>query len=185
MSTLRIISGQARGRRLQAVPGDSTRPITDRVKESLFNILGYDIIKANLLDMFGGTGAVGIEALSRGASGVRFIDNHPLAIKTIKANLDTTGLGSGAEVIRADAIAALSRPPDRQFDYIYVAPPQYKNIWQQAMQVIDSNLGWLVSDAWVIVQIHPREYESIPLSNLVEFDQRRYGSTLLVFYEPA
>lgn len=184
MSTLRVISGQARGRRLQAVPGDSTRPITDRVKESLFNILGSDIITANLLDMFGGTGAVGIEALSRGASGVRFIDNHPMAIKTIKANLEITGLGSGAEVLRADAVAALGRPPDRQFDYIYVAPPQYKGIWLQAIQVIDNNPGWLVDDAWVIVQIHPREYESITLTHLVEFDQRRYGSTLLVFYEP-
>jgi 16S rRNA (guanine966-N2)-methyltransferase len=185
MSTLRVISGQARSRRLQVVPGDSTRPITDRVKESLFNILGSDIIAANLLDMFGGTGAVGIEALSRGASGVRFIDNHPMAIKTIKANLETTGLGSAAEVLRADAVAALSRSPDRQFDYIFVAPPQYKGIWLQAMQVIDSNPAWLVSDAWVIVQIHPREYENVTLTNLVEFDQRRYGSTLLVFYEPS
>jgi 16S rRNA (guanine(966)-N(2))-methyltransferase RsmD len=185
MSTLRVISGQARGRRLQTVPGDSTRPITDRVKESLFNILGSDIIEADLLDLFGGTGAVGIEALSRGAAFVRFIDNHPLAIKTIRANLKTTGLESKAEVIRGDAMVAISRPPNRQFDYLYIAPPQYKEIWLHTIKVVDSNSGWLLSDSWVIVQIHPREYVTLTLKNLVEFDQRRYGSTLLVFYEPS
>ena len=82
-----MISGSARGQRLRSVPGDKTRPITDRVKEALFNIISSDIVNASLLDLFAGTGAVGIEALSRGAKHVRFIDTQSQAIKTIKTNL--------------------------------------------------------------------------------------------------
>ena len=84
MSTPRIISGKARGIRLKMVPGDITRPITDMVKEALFNILGPDIEDASLLDLFGGTGSVGIEALSRGAAFCRFIDLHRAAVEVIK-----------------------------------------------------------------------------------------------------
>jgi len=182
MSTLRVISGIARGRRLKTVPGDSTRPITDRVKESLFNILGPDIRDASLLDLFAGTGAVGIEALSRGAAFVRFNERHRLAIRTIRENLELTGLDQKAEVHRMDAFALLRREPDRQFDYVYIAPPQYKDLWKKALLSVDTNSGWLVEDAWVIVQIHPLEFEPVNLENLVEFDQRKYGSTLLVFY---
>ncbi len=92
MAGLRIIGGRARGRKLKAVPGDTTRPITDRTKESLFNIIGGDIEEASFLDLFAGTGSVGIEALSRGASYVRFIDVLRPAIETIKTNLEATGL---------------------------------------------------------------------------------------------
>ena len=84
MASLRVIGGTARGRKLRSVPGDTTRPITDRVKESLFNILSADIEGSCLLDLFAGTGSVGIEALSRGAEFVRFIDKHHTAIKTVK-----------------------------------------------------------------------------------------------------
>jgi 16S rRNA (guanine966-N2)-methyltransferase len=183
VSSPRIISGKAKGLRLKSVPGDITRPITDRVKESLFNILGKDIIEATFLDLFGGTGSVGIEALSRGATYVRFVDLHRAAITTIKANLEHTKLASSAEVVFSDAYALLRQRPDRQFDYAYIAPPQFKNMWQPAIQILDENLGWLSSGAWVIVQIAPREYEKLQLNNLTEFDERKYGSTLLVFYE--
>jgi 16S rRNA (guanine(966)-N(2))-methyltransferase RsmD len=183
LSTPRIIAGKARGLRLQDVPGNITRPITDRVKESLFNILGPEIQGASLLDLFGGTGSVGIEALSRGADFVRFIDLHRAAVNTIKANLEHTRLKAGAEVLLGDAFSVLRQPPDRPFDYIFIAPPQYKGLWQRAMTELDTNLGWLEPDGWVLVQIDPVEYENLPLQNLVEVDQRRYGSTLLVFYE--
>jgi 16S rRNA (guanine966-N2)-methyltransferase len=183
VSSPRIIAGKAKGLRLKSVPGDITRPITDRVKESLFNILGKDIQEATLLDLFGGTGSVGIEALSRGAVSVRFIDLHRAAIATIKANLEHTKLAASAEVILSDAYALLRQRPDRQFDYVYIAPPQYKKMWQPAIQELDQNPGWLTSGAWVIVQIAPREYEKLELKNLTEFDERKYGSTLLVFYE--
>ncbi len=180
---LRIIRGKAKGRRLQRVPGDTTRPVTDRVKEALFNILGADVFGSHWLDLFAGTGSVGIEALSNGAEFVRFVDLHRQAVRTVSANLKHTGLGGGAEVRQGDAFALLSRPADRRFDYVYIAPPQYRGLWKRALLALDAHPDWLVEDAWVIVQIHPKEYEEVPLAHLQEFDQRRYGSTLLVFYE--
>lgn len=183
MSGLRVIAGKARGRKLRSVPGETTRPITDRVKEALFNILGGDIQGASFLDLFAGTGSVGIEALSRGASFVRFLDKEQIAVQTIRENLAHTQLLDGAEVIREDAFRFLERPADRVFDYVYIAPPQYKGIWERALLSLDAHPDWLSSDAWVIVQIHPKEYRPLSLQHLVEFDQRKYGSTLLVFYE--
>ena len=182
MSNLRVISGSARGQQLKSVPGNVTRPITDRVKEALFNIIGPDVRAATFLDLFAGTGAVGIEALSRGADWVRLIDRHPQAVKTIHTNLKRTGLAERAEVLHMDAFAMLERPVDRTFDYVYIAPPQYKEIWKKALQRVDAHPDWLSEDAWVIVQIDPLEYADLPLENLEAFDQRRYGSTLLVFY---
>jgi 16S rRNA (guanine(966)-N(2))-methyltransferase RsmD len=183
MGSLRVISGKAGGRRLRAVPGDATRPITDRAKESLFNILGPDINGATVLDMFAGTGSVGIEALSRGATHVRFVDQQRQAIETIRANLESTGLTQGAEVLRQDAFAVLEREADCRFDYVFIAPPQYKELWKRALRALDERSDWLAEDAWVIVQIHPVEYQALELQNLREFDQRRYGSVLFVFYE--
>ena len=182
MSSLRVISGSARGFRLRSVPGDITRPITDRVKESLFNILGSDVVGSVFLDLFAGTGSVGIEALSRGAALARFIDLHHQAIKIIRTNLETTKLKDRAEVLQADAYAYLGQKVDQRFDYVYIAPPQYKDMWKKALQQIDARPDWLTEDAWVIVQIHPVEFQPLELKNLVEFDQRRYGSTLLIFY---
>jgi 16S rRNA (guanine966-N2)-methyltransferase len=155
LSNPRIISGTARGHRLKSVPGDITRPITDRVKEALFNILGSDIKNATILDLFGGTGSVGIEALSRGAEFARFIDISQSAVNIIKTNLDGTHLASKAEVIRSDAFTILKRAPDRSFDYIFIAPPQYKDLWRLAVLALDANSGWLTPDCWVIVQIDP------------------------------
>ena len=182
MSNLRVISGTARGRRLKSVPGDITRPITDRVKESLFNILGPDIQDSVVLDLFAGTGSVGIEALSRGAAHVCFNDRHRMAVKTVKENLEITGLEAKAEILQMDAFTLLERDPDRKYDYIFIAPPQYKQIWVKALQFLDRNPGWVGNDAWVIVQIDPLELEPVTLRTLVEFDRRRYGNTLLCFY---
>jgi 16S rRNA (guanine(966)-N(2))-methyltransferase RsmD len=112
MKSLRVISGTARGQRLRSVPGDKTRPITDRVKEALFNIIGSDFVNASLLDLFAGTGAVGIEALSRGAEYVRFVDTQTQAIRTIKANLDQTNLSEKTMVIRQDAFKLLASTPE-------------------------------------------------------------------------
>jgi 16S rRNA (guanine966-N2)-methyltransferase len=182
MSGLRVIGGKARGRKLRSVPGDSTRPITDRTKEALFNIIGGDITGASFLDLFAGTGSVGIEALSRGAASACFLDLERSAVQTIQTNLENTGLAQGAEVLRIDAFQYLARPAKRSFDYVYIAPPQYKELWKRALLDIDAARDCLSTDAWVIVQIHPKEYQELVLQNLVEFDQRRYGSTLLVFY---
>jgi 16S rRNA (guanine966-N2)-methyltransferase len=197
--TLRVISGRAKGRKLKSVPGDTTRPITDRVKEALFNIIAGDVVDANWWDVFAGTGAVGIEALSRGAALVRFSDSSRAPIETIKFNLEHCGFKSQAEIRKADAFAFLASTPDRTFEYIYIAPPQYQGMWAKALEIIDENIDWLSEDGWVIVQIDPKEYKratTVPnafggrpvdkplaLENLREFEQRKYGSTLLVFYE--
>ena len=187
MSGLRVIGGTARGRRLYSVPGDTTRPITDRAKESLFNIIGADIQGAIFLDLFAGTGGVGIEALSRGADFCLFVDVNRLPVETIRRNLHLTGFENKAEVLKTDALVLLERNPRHSFDYVYIAPPQYKGLWKQALLKTDSYSDWLSEDAWVIVQIHPVEYEvlkyEVDLKNLHEFDQRDYGSTLFVFYE--
>ena len=181
--SLRVISGTAKGRKLKSVPGDTTRPITDRVKEALFNILAADVIDSVWWDMFGGTGAVGIEALSRGAAFVRFTDLNREPVDTIKANLTATRFESRAEAKRVDAFTLLMSHPDRQFHYVYIAPPQYKEMWSRALAKLDDNIDWLTEDGWVVVQIDPKEYKQLNLENLEEFEQRRYGTTLLVFYE--
>lgn len=178
-----MIAGQARGHKLRAVPGEGTRPITDRAKEALFNIIREDLPGAAFLDLFAGTGSVGIEALSRGAALARFVDRQRAAVDTVRANLESTRLAEKAEVRNADAFAFLGGTPDRAFDYVFIAPPQYKGMWKRALEALDQKANWLVEDAWVIVQIDPKEYEALELQNLLEFDQRRYGTTLLVFYE--
>lgn len=181
--TLRVIAGKAKGRKLRSVPGDTTRPVTDRVKEALFNILAGDVIDSHWWDLFGGTGAIGIEALSRGAAFVRFTDSNRAPIETMKSNVEQCGFKSQSEIRRGDAFTLLSSGPDRKFEYIYIAPPQYHEMWSKALELLDENLGWLSADGWVITQIDPKEYKPLALENLQEFEQRRYGSTLLVFYE--
>jgi 16S rRNA (guanine966-N2)-methyltransferase len=183
---MRVIAGSAKGRKLKPVPGDTTRPITDRTKEALFSILGNWIIEARILDLFGGTGAVGIEALSRGAAHVTFIENSPIATRVIGENLRLTGLANRAYVKRGDAFKFLAQTPDNPFDLIYIAPPQYQEMWARAIQTLDEQLSqWLLPDGAVIAQIHPMEYRELALKNLVLYDERKYGSTLLCFYERA
>lgn len=185
MSQPRIIAGKARGIRLNPVPGNSTRPITDRVKEALFNILSTDVVDASFLDLFGGTGSVGIEALSRGARYCLFLEINDKAIATLTENLKKTRTSEQARVLRTDALKFLTLSCTDKFDYIYIAPPQYNELWQASILRLDNHLSLLSPDGWVIVQIHPIEYKdmALELANLVEFDQRKYGSTLLVFYE--
>jgi 16S rRNA (guanine(966)-N(2))-methyltransferase RsmD len=183
---MRVIAGTAKGKKLKAVPSEETRPITDRAKEALFSILGNWIIEARVLDLFSGTGAVGIEALSRGAGQVTFIDNSPLATRTIGENLRTTGLASRAYVKRVDVFKFLDQPPPdlAPFDLIYVAPPQYKEMWSKVLERLDGRLDqWLLPDGAVIAQIHPIEYRELALERLALYDERKYGSTLLCFYE--
>ncbi len=184
MAGIRVIAGKAKGRKLQMVPGQDVRPIGDRVKESLFNIIGPDIREARFLDLFAGTGSVGIEALSRGAARVLFIDENRRAVETIRKNLEHTKLQEEGAVEQRDAFQLLKYKPKREpFDYIFVAPPQYKGMWLKGVRAIDDNVAWLNPDAWVIAQIDPNEYEDMKLSNLIEFDQRRYGKTLLLFFD--
>ncbi len=178
----RVITGSAKGRRLRMVPGDSTRPITDRAKEALFSILGDWIVEARALDLFGGTGAVGIECLSRGAAFVHFIDLNRAAVETIQANLRHCQLDGQATVERSDSFTFLHRYRGEPFDLIYIAPPQYQEMWSKALGLIDARPELLAENGTVIVQIHPREDAPIDLAFLMEYDRRRYGSVMLVFY---
>lgn len=182
--SLRVIAGSAKGKRLKRVPGDSTRPIMDRVKEALFSIIGPHIVGTQFLDLFAGTGSVGIEALSRGANRAVFIDLDRMALRTIHENLQTTKLQDRADVRRMDAFALLKQMPDAAYDYIYIAPPQYKGLWQRTLLTLDENPAWINANTTVIVQIDPDEQAEITLKQLQAVDERRYGKTLLWFFEP-
>jgi 16S rRNA (guanine(966)-N(2))-methyltransferase RsmD len=180
---IRVIGGIAKGRKLKRVPSASTRPIMDRVKEALFNILGERVVDANFLDLYAGTGSVGIEALSRGAAHATFVENARLAIQTIKANLLHVGLDGFAEVVRADVRDYLRATPSAGFELIYIAPPQYCGLWLETLTLLDENIEHLCLDGWAIVQIDPQERQAVDLRNLQPVDERRYGNTLLWFFE--
>ena len=181
--SLRVIAGTAKGKKLLSVPGDTTRPVMDRVKEALFNILQGDVVDSSWWDLFGGTGAIGIEALSRGAAYVRFSELNRVPAETILINLANCHFSNQAEVRKGDAFSMLAAQADKRFEYIYIAPPQYKEMWVKALKLVDEQTNWLTDDGTVIVQIDPSEYQEVELQNLVESEQRKYGSTLLIFYD--
>ena len=180
--SIRVIAGSAKGRRLKLVPGDSTRPVMDRVKEACFSIIGRGVVDSHFLDLFGGTGSVGIEALSRGAQQAVFLDTDRKAIQTIHDNLALTGFTDRAIVKRSDALAFLRNQPNNPYDFIYIAPPQYKNLWLDALKLLDAKPGWLTADTTVIIQIDPSEQQPVSLQHLAPYDERRYGKTLLWFF---
>lgn len=187
MMPMRVISGSARGRQLKLVPGQTTRPIMDKVKEALFSIIGRRIVQATFLDLYAGTGSVGIEALSRGAGQAIFVERDQAAVQTIQANLEITGLGGRAIIRRTDVLTFLTRPPQTRqpFDYIYIAPPQYKSLWLDTIKLLDRTPAWLGENTTVIVQIDPAELRGhdAAFQHLQSFDQRTYGNTLLWFLE--
>jgi 16S rRNA (guanine966-N2)-methyltransferase len=180
---LRVIAGKAKGRKLKTVPGDTTRPIMDKVKEALFSIIGPSIYGTTFLDLFAGTGSVGIEALSRGAAHVTFVDMERLAIQTIHENLKSTGLDENAVVKRANAFDFLTQSPPRPYDYIYIAPPQYQSLWVETMKRLDQHPAWRAFEPLIIVQIDPKEHQDLELQYLEKIDERKYGNTLLCFFE--
>ncbi len=179
---MRVIGGTARGTNLRAVPGNTTRPILDRVKKPLFDILRPRIANTVFLDLFAGSGGVGIEALSEGASFCTFNDLESAAVATIKTNLKNTHFESKAEVYNIDAFQYLKKAK-KNYDIIYIAPPQYKGIWLEVLKTLAERPQLLNDGGLVIAQIDPKEYEELSSSTLFEFDQRKYGKTLLVFYK--
>jgi 16S rRNA (guanine(966)-N(2))-methyltransferase RsmD len=181
---VRVIAGAAKGRSLAAVPGDSTRPITDRVKAALFSILNSAgmIEGRRYLDLFGGTGAVGIEALSRGAAEVVFCERDRGALRTLQHNLTITGFAERARIIPGDAFGYLARPDTTAFDVIYIAPPQYQELWLRALRAADARPELLLAEGQVIVQVFPKEWNEPELTHLRVLDRRQYGSTALFFF---
>ena len=179
---IRVIAGSAKGRRLNMVPGDSTRPVMDRVKEACFSIIGRGVINARFLDLYAGTGSVGIEALSRGAEHAVFVEMDGKAVQTIQANLQLTRLAEHAVIRRTDVLRFLKKPSMAAFDYVYIAPPQFHGLWRETLLMLDQEAAWTNPDSTVIVQIDPSEQESLELQRLEPYDERRYGNTLLWFF---
>ncbi len=192
---MRVVTGEAKGRKLKSPKTAGTRPIIDRVKTALFDILSTEVEDIRFLDLFGGTGSVGIEALSRGAAHATFLEMNYKVLQLLRENLSITGLADRAESIHGDAFKFLqnaqkpagnniTRPAARVYDIIYVAPPQYQEMAAQALQLIDSSTLF-AEEGLVIIQIHPKERAgvvAIPCTHLHLTDERRYGSTLLLFY---
>jgi 16S rRNA (guanine(966)-N(2))-methyltransferase RsmD len=191
---MRVVGGSARGKHLLLVPGRGTRPIMDRVKSSLFDILRPQLAGMDVLDLFAGSGSVGIEALSQGAAFCTFTELSYPAIVTIKKNLANTGLTDRALVVQTDALDFLKKTP-RSFDLIYIAPPQYRNLWSECLMLLDKRPELLRTPSaeagddqpggQAVIQIHPKEYERLALVALRETRQRQYGNTLLAFFERA
>lgn len=192
---MRVVTGEAKGRRLKGPKTIGTRPIIERVKQALFNILSVRVEDARFLDLFAGTGSVGIEALSRGAAHATFIEMNHKVLALVRENLQITGLVDRAETLHMDAfkfLQAQNRPSvsstgsstKREYDMIYVAPPQYQEMAARALSMLDGS-PLVASQGLVIVQIHPKERSgvaAVPLHHLTLTDERRYGSTLLMFF---
>lgn len=149
---MRVIAGKARSLKLTTVPGDGTRPTTDRIKETLFNMLQYGLTDAYFLDLFAGSGAIGIEALSRGAEHAVFVEKHLPAVRCIEKNLSFTGLSGQAEVLRQDVFAALKRfDGNMRFDYIFMDPPYGRGIEKDVLAALSDGKLFL-PDTQVIVE---------------------------------
>lgn len=135
---MRVIAGTARRTQLKALEGLDTRPTTDRLKETLFNMLQYDLADCCFLDLFGGSGGIGIEALSRGASFCVFVEHNPAAAECIRDNLKLTKLEDRALVMNCDALTALSRleGKDYQFDYIFMDPPYDQGLERRMLEYL-------------------------------------------------
>ena len=173
---MRVIAGTAKGRTLRSPRTQDTRPITDRAKESLFNILAPRIPGSRFLDLFAGTGSVGIEALSRGAAHATFVERAGGALADIRHNL-------GATHLAADVFAYLRGTP-APFDVIFVAPPQWRGLWTRAVQLLDQQPGWLAPDGVIVVQHDPAESTDVPLQHLRMSAERTYGRVRFTFFGP-
>ncbi|MDD5449184.1 MAG: 16S rRNA (guanine(966)-N(2))-methyltransferase RsmD [Candidatus Omnitrophica bacterium] len=182
---MRIIAGRFRSRRIESPKGVTIRPTSDRVKESLFGILGPFVMGKNCLDLFGGTGNLGLEALSRGARSCTFIDNNPRCVSIIRKNAESLGVTKEANINLADAIRYVKKTAKEGlvFDLIFLDPPYHKGIVKKSLILLDDYN--IISKLSIIVAEHHREDELPPadeLRKLTMFRQEKYGGTFLSFY---
>lgn len=176
---MRVVAGLYRGRRLVAPPGSETRPTSDRVREALFSILGTAVDGAHVLDLYAGSGALGIEALSRGAASAVFVDHSQKAIAAIRTNLDA--LEIDAEVRRMEARAALRPSPAASYPYdlVFLDPP-YRRAAELGRELSEALPPVLAQGARVVSESDRREPLELafPLT-----DERRYGDTIIRIHE--
>lgn len=179
---MRVISGKARGTNLETLNGNNTRPTLDRIKESLFNIIQGDIISAKVLDLFSGSGALGIESLSRGAISCVLCDNSKDAINIINKNLKKTHLEESTTVINNDYLKALNLLKNEKFDVIFIDPPYEANIAVDSINKI-MELDLLSKEGIIILETDnkERELESLKNINVNVYDLRNYGRVTLIF----
>ena len=177
---MRVISGTARGRKLKELPGLDTRPTTDKVKESVFNIIQFDIEGRRALDLFAGTGQLGIEALSRGARHVTFVDLSPAAVGIVRQNLATVGLAGSSRVVQSDWRAFLNTCREK-FDLIFLDPPYRETMLENALETIAAID--ILSEHGIIVCESPRDKQLPELAAPYEKGRDyQYGKIKITLY---
>lgn len=179
---MRIITGSAKGTKLKTPRGMETRPTGDRVKESVFNILGSLLIDAKVLDLFAGTGNLGLEALSRGAASAVFIDRSSASIDLIRENIELTKLSAQAEVIKGDSFTTLDRLINNnlQFDLIFCDPPYNKGMVQKVLNKVEKS-KFLSSNGVIVVEHSKHEIINDEFKQLNIKRTEKYGETLVSF----
>lgn len=179
---MRIISGSLRGRRLTAVRGMATRPTTDRTREALFNILGQTVADLKVLDLFAGTGALALEALSRGAESAVLVDNARAALDTIRKNIQACNLAASTRVFHWDLCRRLTclKAYPHHFDLIFMDPPYGQHLADKTLIRLHDS-GALAANALVVVEHHVDDHLDPQPDRFHLEDQRRYGKTLVSF----
>ena len=182
---MRVISGLKKGHKLKAPKGLEVRPTEDKIKESLFNILGNIDKDSLVLDLFAGSGSIGIEFLSRGAKTCYFVDISPNSISYIKDNLSHTGLNESANVIKSDSVKAIKQLNNRnlKFDYIYLDPPFKHN--ELLLKVINTfnNYPILNSDGLIMIEHESELILEDKMFSFKKIDERGYGSKTISFFK--
>lgn len=178
---MRVIAGVARGRPLKAPKGRGTRPTSDRVREALFNVLAARVPGARVLDGFAGTGALGIEALSRGARAAVFVEQNPAVAGLIRENLRSTGLGESAGVVVQDVSRTASLEPLGPFDLVFLDPP-YDKGWAARLLQAFSRSALLAPEGLLILEHSRREAALEQAPGLERVRQLIYGDTVLSLY---
>ncbi|MDO5379131.1 MAG: 16S rRNA (guanine(966)-N(2))-methyltransferase RsmD [Clostridia bacterium] len=178
---MRIIGGLARGRTLVAPPGAKTRPTQDYVRESLFNIIRWDVQGAHVLDLFAGTGALSLEALSRGAAGAVLVDSDRAACAAIERNIASVKPAGECRLIRGDYRAAMETlgREGQSFDVVFIDPPyKMENTGEMCAELYDKGL---LAEAFLLVVEHRRGCAPMLDARFEAFDQRSYGDTQITF----
>ncbi|MBI1729144.1 16S rRNA (guanine(966)-N(2))-methyltransferase RsmD [Candidatus Acetothermia bacterium] len=181
---MRISGGVLRGRQLHAPKTNTIRPMRDQVRAAVFNILEEVIEGSRFLDLFAGTGSVGIEALSRGAAEAVFVDQSPEALGIIRSNLKELDLGAKSTVIPDDVFRALDAlaGQNQRFDLIFVGPPYGKGLADRTMQKLSSS-ALVHSQSIVFVEVFKKEILHREYNLLKSFDERFYGDNLVLFFQ--